>query len=62
MAKRWRHVLLSLLDDECGVEQAEYLQIFAGVVLPMIVAARLFWAVLLYYFKLESLVIDLPLF
>jgi len=43
-------------------EQAEYLLIFAAVVLPLIVAARLLWAVLLYFFTLESLIVDFPLF
>lgn len=40
----------------------EYLLVLAAIVLPMIVAARLLWVVLLYYFTLESLVIDLPFF
>ena len=52
----------TLLSDERGAEQMEYLLILAAVVLPMIVAARLLWAVLLYYFTVEALVVDLPLF
>jgi len=51
-----------LLADERGAEQMEYLLIFAAVGLPMIVAARLMWAVLLFYFAVESLFIDLPFF
>jgi hypothetical protein len=51
-----------VLRCERGAEQTEYLLVFAVIVLPMIVAARLLWAVLLYYFTLESMVIDLPLF
>ncbi len=47
---------------ERGAEQMEYLLVLAAIVLPMIVAARLLWVVLLYYFTLESLVIDLPFF
>lgn len=52
----------SLLSDERGAEQMEYVLILAGVVLPMAVAARLLWALLLFYFGFESLVVDLPLF
>lgn len=53
---------VAVLRCERGAEQVEYLLVLAVIVLPMIVAARLMWAVLLYYFTLESLVIDLPLF
>jgi len=45
-----------------GAEQADYLLVLAGVVLPSIVAARLLWQVLLRYFTLIALVVDLPLF
>ncbi|MGH9384810.1 MAG: hypothetical protein ACRD2N_11040 [Vicinamibacterales bacterium] len=48
--------------DERGAEQLEYVLLLAAVVLPLVVAARLLWAVLLFFFGLESLVIDLPLF
>jgi hypothetical protein len=51
-----------LLRDERGDEQMAYLIIVAAVVLPLWIAARLFWAVLLFYFTVESLIIDLPLF
>ena len=40
----------------------EYLLIFAAIVLPLIVASRLLWALLLHYFAIESLIVDLPLF
>jgi hypothetical protein len=53
---------IDVLRCERGAEQAEYLLVFTVIVLPMIVAARLLWALLLYYFTLQSLVIDLPLF
>jgi hypothetical protein len=43
-------------------EQADYLLIFVAVVLPMIIATRLLWAVLLHYFTLETLIVDFPLF
>ncbi len=52
----------ALLDDDRGAEQMEYLLIFAAIVLPMAVAARLLWAVLLHYFGIAAFVIDLPLF
>ena len=52
----------SVLQDERGAEQMEYLLILAFVVLPMIVAVRLMWAVLLFYFAVESLFVDLPFF
>ena len=52
----------TLAADEQGAEQMDYLLVLAAVVLPMFVAARLLWAVLLYYFALEALVVDLPLF
>jgi Flp pilus assembly pilin Flp len=55
---RWR----ALAGDDRGAEQMEYVLILAAVVLPMIVAVRLMWGVLLYYFTVESFVIDLPLF
>jgi Flp pilus assembly pilin Flp len=45
-----------------GAEQMEYVLIFAAVVVPLVYAVRLMWAVLLYYFTCESLVIDLPFF
>jgi hypothetical protein len=51
-----------VLRCERGAEQLEYLLVFAAVVLPMVVAARLLWAVLLQYFTLLALVVDLPLF
>jgi hypothetical protein len=47
---------------DSGDAQMEYLLIFAALVVPMIVASRLLWAVLLYYFSLESFVVDFPLF
>ena len=47
---------------EGGAEQMEYLLILAAVVIPMTVAVRLMWGVLLRYFTIESFVIDLPLF
>jgi len=52
----------ALLDDERGAENIEYLLIFSGVVIPLIVASRLMWAVLLYFFTLHSVVVDSPLF
>ncbi len=58
---RWTS-LLRLARCERGAEQMEYLLIFAAVVLPLVYAVRLMWAVLLYYFTSESLVIDLPFF
>jgi Flp pilus assembly pilin Flp len=60
--RRPRRGWSALLRDEAGAEQMEYLLIFAGVVLPLIVASDLMWQVLLYNFTLESFVIDLPLF
>jgi len=59
-ARHWRS--LTLVRDDRGAEQMEYILILAAVVLPMVVAARLMWGVLLYYFTIESFVIDLPLF
>lgn len=40
----------------------EYLLILAAVVLPLVVASRLLWAVLLRYVSVEALILDLPLF
>ena len=54
--RRWR----DFLADERGAEQMEYLILLAGVVLPLLLAARLMWAVLLYYFRIEAFVVDLP--
>ena len=54
--------LRRLAGCERGAEQMEYLLIFAAVVLPLVYAVRLMWAVLLYYFTSESLVVDLPFF
>jgi hypothetical protein len=52
--------LPEFLADERGAEQMEYLILLAGLVLPLLLAARLMWAVLLYYFRLEAFVVDLP--
>ncbi len=57
-----RPTFSDLLADERGAEQLEYLVILAGVVLPLAFAAEIMASVLLYYFQLESFVIDLPLF
>lgn len=51
-----------VLRDERGAEQMEYVLIVAAVIVPLVIATRLFWAVLLFYFAVETLVIDLPLF
>jgi hypothetical protein len=40
----------------------EYLLTLAAVVLPLVLVVRLMWGVLLYYFTVESFVVDLPLF
>lgn len=52
----------ALLVDERGAEQLEYMVILAGVVLPMFYAGQIMWDVLLYYFMVESFVVDLPFF
>jgi hypothetical protein len=57
-----RRGLRALAADERGAEQMDYLLIFAAVVLPMALAARLLWSVLLYYFTVEAFVVDMPLF
>jgi hypothetical protein len=49
-----------LVADDRGAEQLEVVAILAGVVVPMTIAARLMWRVLLYYFSVETFVIDLP--
>jgi Flp pilus assembly pilin Flp len=51
-----------LLQDEAGAEQMEYVLLMAMVIVPLAVAIRLFWATLLFYFTVESLVVDLPFF
>jgi hypothetical protein len=51
-----------LLVDEQGAEQMDYLLVFAAIVVPLVVAARLLWVVLLHYFAVEAFVVDLPLF
>ena len=56
------HRIAGLFADERGAEQMEYLLILAAVVLPLVVASRLLWAVLLRYFSVEALILDLPLF
>jgi len=40
----------------------EYLLILAFLVMPVYVAVRLFWGILLFYFTVETLVVDLPFF
>lgn len=55
-------MLAVLAADESGEEDMEYLLILAMVVLPMVVAARMMWAVLLNYFTIGAFVIDSPLF
>jgi hypothetical protein len=52
----------SLLANESGAEQLDYLLILAAVVIPLVLAVRLMWTVLVSYFRIESLVVDLPLF
>ena len=52
----------ALSRDEAGEEQMEYILILALVIVPMVVAARLMWAVLLHYYTLGAFVIDSPLF
>ncbi len=52
----------SLLADECGAEQVDYLLILSAVVIPLVFAVRLMWTVLTFYFRVQSLVVDLPLF
>ena len=39
-----------------------YLFIVATVVLPLIVVTWMMWSILLYYFQLEALIVDFPLF
>jgi Flp pilus assembly pilin Flp len=57
-----RESVRRLLRCEQGAEQMEYLLIVAAVVVPLVYAVRLMWAVLLHYFTVESLVIDLAFF
>jgi len=52
----------SLLANESGAEQVEYLLILAAVVIPLALAVQLLWTVLTFYFQIQSLVVDLPLF
>jgi uncharacterized protein YqgC (DUF456 family) len=40
----------------------EHVLIFAAVVLPIVYAVRLMWAVLLHYYTGISFVVDLPFF
>ena len=54
--------LTRLLHDERGAEQMEYLLILALLIMPVTIAVRLFWAMLLFYFTVETLVVDLPFF
>jgi hypothetical protein len=42
------------------VDQLEYVLTFAVLGLPLIVAARALWRVLLYHYSLHALVIDVP--
>jgi hypothetical protein len=62
IARVARDSLRRLAQCDQGAEQMEYVLIFAAVVIPLVYATRLMWAVLLYYFTFESLVIDLPFF
>lgn len=57
----WRS-LRRLAVHEGGAEQMEYLIILSAVVLPLVYAAHLMWAVLLYYFRLGAFVIDFAMF
>lgn len=48
--------------SEGGEAQMEYVLVAAVMVPAMVIAARALWRVLLHYFSLHALVIDLPFF
>ncbi|HXT27722.1 MAG TPA: hypothetical protein VN716_00530 [Vicinamibacterales bacterium] len=62
MSSAIRGGVSSLWHDERGEEQVNYLFIVATVVLPLIVVTWMMWSILLYYFQLEALIVDFPLF
>lgn len=62
MLWRLRRRVSDLHVAEQGQEALSYVLVLALVVLPVFGAVRLLWTVLLYYYMVEALIIDMPLF